>query len=102
DPERDADLLAALSPLRRAEDIRAPVLVIHGEGDTNVPVSESHQMVAALRALGRDVEYLQLDGEGHEFRRMASRHRLLLAITGFLERTIGARSETPAALSPPG
>ncbi|HLH29434.1 MAG TPA: prolyl oligopeptidase family serine peptidase, partial [Acidimicrobiales bacterium] len=70
DPERDADLLAALSPLRRAEDIRAPVLVIHGEGDTNVPVSESRQMVAALRALGRDVEYVQLDGEGHEFRRM--------------------------------
>ena len=50
DPVHDAALLANLSPLRQVERLRAPLLVIHGELDTNVPVGEAHQIVAALRA----------------------------------------------------
>lgn len=99
DPERDADLLGRLSPLHHAAALRAPLLVIHGERDTNVPVSESHQIVAALRARGHDVAYLQLDGEGHDFRRASSRRRLLLAITGFLQRTICGPEPAPAPQS---
>lgn len=53
-----------------------------------MPVSESRQIVAALRARGHEVAYLQLDAEGHEFRRASSRRRLLVAITGFLQRSI--------------
>ena len=41
-----------------------PLLVVHGELDTNVPIGEAHQIVAALRDLGRPVEYLELDGRG--------------------------------------
>jgi dipeptidyl aminopeptidase/acylaminoacyl peptidase len=51
-----------------------PLLVVHGEHDTNVPVAESRQVVAALRALGPSVEHLDL--EGHVFRRAESRKRL--------------------------
>jgi dipeptidyl aminopeptidase/acylaminoacyl peptidase len=90
DPDRDADLLARLSPLHHIAALRAPLLVIHGERDTNVPVSESRQIVAALQARGHDVAYLQLDGEGHDFRRASSRRRLLLEIAGFLQRTLCA------------
>lgn len=88
DPERDARLLEHLSPLAQAEAIRSPLLVVHGSRDTNVPLGESRQIVAALRGLGRDVEYLQLDGEGHEYHRAASRERLLLGIAAFLNRTL--------------
>jgi dipeptidyl aminopeptidase/acylaminoacyl peptidase len=91
DPGHDAALLASLSPLRHVEAVRVPLLVVHGELDTNVPVGEAHQIVAALRELQRDVEYLQLDGEGHEYRRFASRRRLLVAMTDFLTRTLAMR-----------
>jgi dipeptidyl aminopeptidase/acylaminoacyl peptidase len=91
DPVTDAGLLASLSPLRHVEGLRAPLLVIHGELDTNVPVGEAHQIVAALEALHRDVEYLQLDGEGHEYRRISSRRRLLMSLTAFLTRTLAMR-----------
>jgi dipeptidyl aminopeptidase/acylaminoacyl peptidase len=88
DPEQDALLLASLSPLRRADRIRVPLLVVHGELDTNVPVNESHQLVVALRAEGADVEYLELMGEGHEYRRASSRRLLLATLARFLAHTL--------------
>ena len=77
-------LLEALSPLRACANIEVPLLVVHGELDTNVPIGEAQQIVAALRELGRPVEYLQLDGEGHEYRRAESRRLLISRIVDFL------------------
>jgi dipeptidyl aminopeptidase/acylaminoacyl peptidase len=94
DPEQDAGLLASLSPLRRVDRIRVPLLVVHGELDTNVPVNESHQLVAALGADGGDVEYLELIGEGHEYRRAASRRLLLATLARFLARTLAVDADS--------
>ena len=90
DPDNDAALLAALSPLHAADNIEVPLLVVHGELDTNVPIGEAHQIVAALRELHRPVEYLQLDGEGHEYRRADSRTVLITRVVEFLQRTLCA------------
>ena len=51
-PERDRALLEDISPLASAGGIDVPLLVVHGEHDTNVPIGEAHQIVGALRALG--------------------------------------------------
>jgi dipeptidyl aminopeptidase/acylaminoacyl peptidase len=88
DPARDAALLAEISPLHRAEAIEVPLLVVHGELDTNVPRNEAIQIVARLRELGRDVSYLELPGEGHEYRRTESRLTLLRELTLFLSRVL--------------
>ena len=85
-PEHDAALLEDLSPLRRASAINAPLLVVHGEHDTNVPLGEARQIVAALSALGKPVDYLELAGEGHEYRHRASCQLLLQAMVRFLSR----------------
>lgn len=90
DPHRDKGLLKELSPMTRVDRIVTPLLVVHGELDTNVPIGEAHQIVAALRDLGRDVEYLQLDGEGHEYRRAETRLRLIERMTGFLVERLKA------------
>jgi dipeptidyl aminopeptidase/acylaminoacyl peptidase len=84
DPNRDRQLLHELSPLPHVDRIAAPVLVVHGELDTNVPLSEALQIVADLQRLGRPVTYLQLDGEGHEYRRASSRLLLLQTMVRFL------------------
>ena len=83
-PEEDQVLLEAISPLRAVANIDVPLLVVHGELDTNVPIGEAHQVVAALRALDRPVEYLELPGEGHEYRRADSRRTLIERIRDFL------------------
>jgi dipeptidyl aminopeptidase/acylaminoacyl peptidase len=97
DPVQDKVLLAGLSPLQQIDRVRAPVLVVHGALDTNVPVNEAHQVVAALRALGGDVEYLELPGEGHEYRRVASRRLLMETMAQFLRRVLVEDSGRPAA-----
>ncbi len=90
DPVHDADLLERLSPLRHIDRVTAPLLVVHGALDSNVPVNEGLQVVAALRALGRPVEFLELPDEGHEYRRRASRELLLTHIGAFLVDILGA------------
>jgi dipeptidyl aminopeptidase/acylaminoacyl peptidase len=75
--------------MRAVDDVRAPLLVVHGELDTNVPVGEAHQVVAALRDRGRDVAYLELPGEGHEYRWLDSRRALVAAMVRFLVARLG-------------
>jgi dipeptidyl aminopeptidase/acylaminoacyl peptidase len=89
-PLHDRELLEDLSPLARADRIRVPLLVVHGEHDTNVPLGEAHRIVAALRALDRPVEYLELAGEGHVYRRAGSRVALVGALVRFLAGHLAA------------
>jgi dipeptidyl aminopeptidase/acylaminoacyl peptidase len=62
--ERAPEYVAA-SPLTAAARIRTPLLLIHAELDHNCPVSQSEQMLAALRQQGAIAELVRLPGEGH-------------------------------------
>jgi dipeptidyl aminopeptidase/acylaminoacyl peptidase len=65
DPVADRDMLAAISPMTMLDRLTAPVLLTHGDRDTNVPVLESIQAHQELTALGAPAELLLLKGEGH-------------------------------------
>jgi dipeptidyl aminopeptidase/acylaminoacyl peptidase len=82
-PIGDRDLLERLSPLLRAPALTAPLLLVHGGNDTNVPPSESQQMFDALRALDRTVELLVFD-DGHEIVRRENRTALAEAMSNWL------------------
>lgn len=88
-PVDDEQLLAELSPLGRADAIRVPLLVVHGELDTNVPIGEAHQIVSALKERSAPVSYLELAGEGHEYRRLESRRRLVTGLVAFTRDSLG-------------
>ena len=45
--------------------VSIPIWVFHGGADPTVPVNESRNMVAALKALHADVRYTEYDGVGH-------------------------------------
>jgi dipeptidyl aminopeptidase/acylaminoacyl peptidase len=83
-PVSDRELLEQLSPLQRAEAITAPLLLVHGLNDTNVPPTESAQMYDALRALDRTVEYLTFDDDGHEIDKRENRAVLVTAMRRWL------------------
>jgi dipeptidyl aminopeptidase/acylaminoacyl peptidase len=83
-PVNDRDLLERLSPLRRVDALTAPLLLVHGATDTNVPPTESEQMFQALRALGRPVEYLVFDDDGHEILKRENRAMLVKAVGEWL------------------
>ena len=66
DPAQRAKL-AEISPLRRAGEIRIPLMVVTGGNDPRVPASEADQMVQAVRANGRPAWHLLARNEGHGF-----------------------------------
>ena len=71
--EHDRAFLEQASPLRRAEDIRAPLFVVHGRNDPRVPVGEAEQLVAAVSRRGIRSELVVYDDEGHGLARLANR-----------------------------
>jgi dipeptidyl aminopeptidase/acylaminoacyl peptidase len=90
-PVNDRELLERLSPLRRVEAMTAPLLVVHGAHDTNVPVSESEQIVDALRRRGREVRYLLFCDDGHEIVKRENHTALAAAMTEWLHNAFAQR-----------
>ncbi len=64
-PWDSPELYIDQSPLFHADKITTPLLLLHGDADTNVPPAESMQMFTALQLLGQDVAYVQFEGENH-------------------------------------
>jgi dipeptidyl aminopeptidase/acylaminoacyl peptidase len=92
-PLQHAELLRELSPIHRFDRLRAPLLVVHGETDTNVPLEQAEQVVAAARARGVPVEYLLFRQEGHELVRVRNKERFVQAAIDWLARWLGPLPE---------
>jgi dipeptidyl aminopeptidase/acylaminoacyl peptidase len=60
-------MLRLASPLYMAEYIRAPVLFVHGEDDTLLPLEESQRMAERLKASGATAELLVVPDAGRLF-----------------------------------
>ena len=61
------DLLWDRSPLKHVANVKTPVLLVHGEVDHDVPVTQAEEMFVALKKLGVDTEFVRYPGMGHEF-----------------------------------
>ena len=81
----DDPKLAEISPLSHAADADAPILLIHGEDDTVVPIDQSGDMERALRRAGKTVTYIKLDGEDHWLSKAETRLRMLTETVAFLK-----------------
>ena len=83
------EVLAAASPLRRVDAIRAPLFVIHGANDPRVPLSEAEQLVASLRTRGVPCELLVYADEGHGLAKLANRLDAYPRAIEFLAERLG-------------
>ncbi|PZQ56330.1 MAG: S9 family peptidase [Phenylobacterium zucineum] len=88
DPRADEAMLVRASPARRAAEIQAPVLLIHGERDTIVDPKQSRMMAKALKAAGKPCELLELKNEGHNNWDTATWKTVLEEVTGFIGERI--------------
>jgi dipeptidyl aminopeptidase/acylaminoacyl peptidase len=88
-PEMRAHL-ESIAPIRHVDGIRHPMLIVQGENDPRVPVTESEQMVAALRDAGQTVWYMNALNEGHGYEKKENRDIYQQATVLFLkEHLIG-------------
>jgi dipeptidyl aminopeptidase/acylaminoacyl peptidase len=65
------------SPLFNADKIHTPLLLLHGNADTNVPLIESLQMFTALKLLGREVALVEVEGENHHILEYSKKEKWL-------------------------
>ncbi|HEV2119041.1 MAG TPA: S9 family peptidase [Candidatus Bathyarchaeia archaeon] len=86
--EKDRELFKRISPIHHVEKIRAPLMVIHGANDPRVPIGEAEQIVERLKKIGRHVEFLRFEDEGHGIAKIPNRVKAYTAIGDFLERTL--------------
>ena len=77
---------AAVSPARLAARADAPILLIHGDKDTVVPIEQSRLMERALRDAGKPVELVVMDGEDHWLSFEATRQTMLKSAIAFVEK----------------
>jgi dipeptidyl aminopeptidase/acylaminoacyl peptidase len=87
--ERDPkmrEFLERIAPMNNTEKIRKPIFVIAGKNDPRVPVSESDQIVAALKKQGTPVWYLMAKDEGHGFKKKQNQDFQFDAEIQFLEK----------------
>jgi dipeptidyl aminopeptidase/acylaminoacyl peptidase len=90
DPVKDADFLDSISPIRKVDRIRTPLLVLQGANDPRVPRAEAEEIVAAIKKKGGIVEYILFPDEGHGWTKLADRITALRAAADFLDRHLKA------------
>ena len=64
-PWNRKDIYVDLSPIFHADKVSTPLLLLHGNSDTNVPPGESMQFYTALKLLGKEVELIEIDKQDH-------------------------------------
>ncbi len=84
-PWNNSDLYTQQSPVFAANKVTTPLLLIHGDADTNVPVGESHQMYTALKLLDQDVELIEFQGDDHHINSRERRLRWWKTILAYFD-----------------
>lgn len=85
DRSEERDKLENISPVNFADSFTAPVLLIHGDSDTVVPIEQSEIMDRALRRADKDVTFITLKDEDHSLSHEETRFQALRAMGNFVQ-----------------
>jgi dipeptidyl aminopeptidase/acylaminoacyl peptidase len=94
------DTYMKMSPFAYAPQIKAPILLIHGQQDDNdgtFPI-QSERFYAALKGAGATVRYVQLPFEPHGYRGRESTFEVLWEMNDWLDRYV--KHAPPRAAAP--
>jgi len=93
DVENDEELNKKISPLFHVDKIKVPLLIGQGANDPRVKISESDQIVEAMRKKNIPVDYIVFPDEGHGFRRPENSLEFQGITEEFLSKCLGGRVE---------
>ena len=94
DPKDMAAIFDSVSPLKHADQIKAPLLIVHGTLDRRVPISHGKKMRDAMQDLHKDVQWIEFPYEGHGVNLPEDEAVYYDALFKLLARTIG-KGEPP-------
>lgn len=88
-PWEDPEITFRHSPLSHVENIRTPLLILHGEADLRTTLAGAEALYRAMTVLRKQVEFVRYPGAGHELSRSGPPHQRvdrLLRILEYFER----------------
>lgn len=85
----DREHLRSVSPVHMAERVHIPILLVHGDRDTTVPIAHARAMNDRLRDAGKNVRFVVLENEDHYLSHSATRAQYLRELETFLAARIG-------------
>lgn len=97
--ETGRELLRAASPVNFVDQIKTPLMVVHGANDPVVQRQQAEQIVMAVRDRGIPVQYMLLPDEGHVILKQVNNMAVFMAIESFLATQLKGRFQettTPA------
>lgn len=93
DAKLDRAQFDAVSPLKHADQIKAPILLMHGTADERVPISHSRKMLAALQENKKTYEWQEFEDERHGLSRPRNRIFFYSKLVEFFGKYIGPGPE---------
>lgn len=85
----DGDLLYRVSPAAKADQMKTPLIVVHGNNDPRVPISETEQLVEMLEKKGVEVQFVRYSDEGHAVKKLPNIIDSITRVTAFVLKYIG-------------
>ncbi|MEO8513187.1 MAG: S9 family peptidase [Ignavibacteria bacterium] len=86
--ENDKSFLESISPVNKVQNIKAPLMIIHGRNDPRVPVTEAEQMYNAIISNGGSAELHIYDDEGHGIVKQKNRLDIYPKMVQFLNKYV--------------
>lgn len=86
---KSAEELRSQSPMMRLAELKAPMLIVHGEEDKRAPFSEAEALRAALDQKNHPYEWMTREKEGHGFYALDNRVAFYETLLAFLGKHIG-------------
>ena len=90
---RDEAEFREFSPVFRADELKAPVMLIQGEKDERAPVKHSDVMAKVLEEIGHPHEYIIMPNEDHGFYKPENRVRYYELFGAFLSELLLNRAD---------
>ena len=81
----DVERLWAMSPLKYAEAVKTPTLIIHSLDDLRCPIEQAEQWFAALQLHGVPSRFVRFPGEHHELSRSGRPDRRARRLQEYLD-----------------
>jgi len=91
DPVKDAAQFNLTSPVKRASEIKQPVLMAYGGLDRRVPVINGEKMKEALEKNGRSVEWVVYNDEAHGWLKEENNVDFWSRVEAFLTKNLAPR-----------
>jgi dipeptidyl aminopeptidase/acylaminoacyl peptidase len=85
----DPAVYAKSSPINFIKQVKAPTLMVAGDRDAEVPVTQSYEFWRALRDRGVPTQLVIYPGEGHLFSKPADQLDVARRIAGWFEKWLG-------------